>query len=166
VKSVPTESRSKNMRAIRGRDTRPELMLRRYLFHRGFRYRVNDRQLPGNPDVVLKRYCAVIFVHGCYWHRHAACPNTATPKSNVDFWNKKFEENRERDRRNVRSLLQSGWRVLIAWECGLSKADEATATRTMELAVDWLVSGDVFCELSRDGIRECGPSESNPRTGR
>lgn len=115
---TPAE-RSARMAAIRSKDTSPELALRKALHALGLRYRINDRRLPGKPDIVLPRYRAVVFVHGCFWHRHEGCKVASTPKSNTEFWLKKFNRNVERDARSVRDLQALGWRVFVTWECGL-----------------------------------------------
>lgn len=116
---VTPEVRSKMMSRIRGRNTRPEITLRKALHNRGFRYRLNTRKLPGSPDIVLRKWKTVIFVHGCYWHRHAGCSKATTPSSNIEFWQNKFDQNVERDARNVTDLLAAGWRIGIVWECVL-----------------------------------------------
>lgn len=119
VDIVTREVRSKMMSRIGRRDTKPELALRRALHGRGFRYRIDDRRLPGSPDVVLPKWQTVLFVHGCYWHRHMGCPKATTPSSNVEFWNKKFRQNVERDAKNLGRLALAGWRVGIVWECAI-----------------------------------------------
>ena len=124
----PTAARSRNMAAIRGKDTRPELALRSALFAAGFRYRLHVRGLPGSPDMVFPKYRAVLFVHGCFWHRHANCRFTTTPKSNHEFWSSKFEENVSRDARNVALLRADGWRVAVVWECALKRSVGETAS--------------------------------------
>lgn len=111
--------RSERMSKIRGKNTRPELTLRKALHGAGFRYRLNDRKLPGRPDVVLPRYKTVIFVHGCFWHRHNGCSIATTPKSNTTYWLDKFERNTHRDRANTRQLEERGWKVIVVWECEL-----------------------------------------------
>lgn len=132
---VPTTpKRSRMMSSIRGKNTRPELILRSLLFARGFRYRLHARQLPGSPDLVFHRYRAVVFVHGCFWHRHEGCRYTTTPKANHLFWQQKFQENVARDRRHVETLHEQGWRVAIVWECSLKQSAEETA-RAVE---NWL----------------------------
>lgn len=112
------EQRSFNMSRIRGKDTRPELMVRRWLWANGYRYRLHRKDLPGKPDIVLPKYRAVVFVHGCFWHRHG-CPLTTTPKSHRDFWLAKFEDNVCRDKHNIKSLQEQSWRVIVIWECSL-----------------------------------------------
>lgn len=113
------EQRRKNMAHIRGRDTTPERILRSLLFREGYRFRLCDRKLPGCPDIVLKRYRAVIFVHGCFWHRHPGCRYATEPKTHADFWQAKFTANRMRDARITGQLLEMNWNVIIIWECQL-----------------------------------------------
>lgn len=115
-------TRSRNMAAIRGRHTKPELTVRRYLHGRGLRYRLHHSGLPGRPDLVFRRLHTVVFVHGCFWHRHAGCRFAVLPRTNAAFWRTKLEGNRSRDRRNVSQLRRAGWRVLIIWECNLTPA--------------------------------------------
>ncbi len=117
--------RSKNMAAIRGKDTRPEVVVRKYLFSQGFRYRKNDSGLPGKPDIVLPKYHTVIFVNGCFWHHHD-CRYFVWPKNNAEFWKEKISRNVERDNANVEKLIESGWHVIIIWECKLKNNSEDT----------------------------------------
>ncbi len=107
--------RSKNMAAIKGKNTKSELFVRRYLFSQGLRYRVHAK-LPGRPDIVFPGYKVAIFVHGCFWHCHG-CANSIMPKSNIEFWSEKLKRNAERDKRNIAKLQSQGWKVLIIWEC-------------------------------------------------
>lgn len=111
------KKRSAVMAKIRSRDTKLELIVRRYLYHRGYRYRKNVRRLPGTPDIVLKKYGVVIFIHGCFWHGHEV--DAHIPHSNTDFWTKKIERNKQRDERNKEELKRMGWRVMTIWECQL-----------------------------------------------
>ena len=105
------------MAAIKGKDTKPEIIVRKYLFSRGMRFRVQVRKLPGNPDIVLPKYKTVIFVNGCFWHGHEGCKYFRLPKSNVEFWKEKIERNIARDVRNETELKAFGWRVIRVWEC-------------------------------------------------
>ncbi len=105
------------MSKIRSKDTKPEIALRKALFARGFRYRVNDRKLPGKPDIVLPKYKTVIFLHGCFWHRHEGCKYAYTPKTNTQFWIDKIASNAERDKVNLQKLMDLGWNVITIWEC-------------------------------------------------
>ena len=113
------EERSKNMAAVKGKDTKPEMIVRKYLFSRGLRFRVQVRMLPGTPDIVLPKYKTVIFVNGCFWHGHEGCKYFRLPKSNVEFWKEKIERNIERDRESMRELHDMGWNVIRVWECEL-----------------------------------------------
>lgn len=119
--------RSWNMSRIKARDTHPERVVRSVLHGLGFRFRLHGRALPGRPDVVLPKYRAVVFVHGCFWHRHQRCAFAYNPKSNVDFWTKKFAENVERDQRKARALRASGWKVITVWECQTRDRKRLTA---------------------------------------
>ena len=110
------------MSHIRSINTGPELQLRHTLWQRGFRYRVNDRRLPGSPDIVLPKHRSVIFVHGCFWHGHKGCRYYTVPKTHTDFWTAKVERNQARDQETWRQLEAKGWRVVIVWECQLKKA--------------------------------------------
>lgn len=123
VDVVTPEIRSRMMSKIRGKDTRPEIVVRRFLHRSGLRFRLHDRLLPGAPDLVFPRHGAVVFIHGCYWHRHEGCKYASTPASNIEFWEKKFEGNVGRDRESVVKLLAAGWRVFILWECGLRRPE-------------------------------------------
>ena len=114
------EIRSMNMSHIRSKNTKPEEIVRKYLFSKGLRYRKNVRKLPGCPDIVLKKYKAVIFVNGCFWHKHD-CGRFVWPSSNAEYWSKKINRNVERDAQNIALLTEQGWRVLIIWECQLKK---------------------------------------------
>ena len=109
------------MSQIRGKGTKPEFIVRSLLHRWGFRFRVNKADMPGKPDIVLRKYGAVIFVHGCFWHRHRGCPRTTTPSTRRQFWEKKFRDNVERDQRNRRQLRRLGWRVITVWECQIQK---------------------------------------------
>ncbi len=113
------EQRSLVMSRVRGGDTKPELILRSGLHRLGIRFTLANRRLPGQPDLVFPKYRSVAFVHGCYWHRHPGCKDATTPKSNTEFWARKFAENVERDRRAQERLIAAGWRVMVVWECQL-----------------------------------------------
>jgi DNA mismatch endonuclease (patch repair protein) len=122
--SLSCEKRSWNMSRIRSKDTKPEKMVRSMLHRMGYRFRLHDKKLPGTPDIVLPRYRTVIFVHGCFWHRHENCKYAYTPKSREDFWQRKFSENIERDKRNQTDLIGQGWNVVIIWECQLNDLEQ------------------------------------------
>lgn len=128
VDIVDPARRSRMMAGIKGRDTTPEREVRSHLHRAGLRFRLHGRGLPGRPDIVLPRWRAVVFVHGCFWHRHAGCSKAATPTSNAAFWKRKFLDNVARDARNVVALRRIGWRVYVVWEC-------STSTRALETLV-------------------------------
>jgi DNA mismatch endonuclease, patch repair protein len=111
------------MRAVRQALTRPEMIVRRLLHATGLRFRVQRRDLPGTPDIVLSKHRTAIFVHVCFWHRHEGCSKATTPKSRVEFWSEKFDQNVERDREKERALVNTGWRVLTIWECETRSID-------------------------------------------
>ena len=114
------EQRSINMSHIRSKDTKPEEIVRKYLFARGFRYRKNDTRYPGKPDLVLPKYQTVIFINGCFWHHHG-CSRSTLPKTNQDYWIPKIQRNVERDQQNIKALEDAGWKVIVIWECELKK---------------------------------------------
>lgn len=107
------------MSRIKGKGTKPEEIVRRYLFSKGFRFRKNDKRLPGTPDIVLPKYKTVVFVNGCFWHRHQGCKYFVWPKNNAEFWKEKINANMERDQRKEKNLTDLGWQVIIIWECQL-----------------------------------------------
>ena len=112
-------ARCRNMAAIRCKNTSPELRVRSLLHGLGYRFRIHRRDLPGSPDIVLPRHRTVVFVHGCFWHRHPGCRYTTTPKTRKDFWSRKFEQNIQRDHRQQEQLREGGWSVMVLWECEL-----------------------------------------------
>lgn len=115
------KTRSYNMSRIKSKDTKPEEIVRKYLFAHGFRYRKNDKRLPGTPDIVLPKYKTVIFVNGCFWHGHKQCRYFVIPKSNTKFWVDKINKNIDRDATNIDKLILLGWNVITVWECELKK---------------------------------------------
>ena len=120
---ISPELRSWNMSQIKGKDTKIEVKLRSWLFSRGFRFRKNDKRYPGKPDVVLPKYKTVIFINGCFWHRHEGCKYATLPKTRVEYWNAKFERNVSNDKLHVHKLEELGWNVITIWECELKKAE-------------------------------------------
>ena len=113
------EQRHRCMSSIKGKNTKPEMVVRKFLFSRGFRYRLNHPRLPGHPDLVLRKYRTVIFVNGCFWHGHENCKYFRLPKTNIDFWSNKIERNKERDKKEQCQLATMGWHCIIVWECQL-----------------------------------------------
>ncbi|WP_243375133.1 very short patch repair endonuclease [Sandarakinorhabdus cyanobacteriorum] len=123
------------MAGIKGRNTKPEMLVRKALHAEGFRFRLHDRRLPGTPDIVLPKWRAVVFVHGCFWHRHEGCRYATTPVSNGEFWQRKFNQNISRDHQNAQRLVDIGWRVTTIWECELKQGG---LPDRIENLVDWL----------------------------
>ena len=115
------EARSYNMSMIKGKDTKPEMLVRRYLHAQGFRYRLHSKDLPGKPDIVLPKYNTVIFVHGCFWHGHKNCKYFVVPKTNTDFWLSKINGNISNDVKVIKTLKKDLWKVIVVWECELKK---------------------------------------------
>ena len=132
------EKRSWIMRQVKGRDTSPEKIVRSLLHRMGYRFRLQRDDLPGKPDIVLPRFKTVVFVNGCFWHRHSGCKRATTPATNVDYWQTKFERNVARDARNQAELEKMGWRVVIVWECELK--DKTTLEKRLD---DYLKSSYV-----------------------
>ena len=118
-----SEQRSNNMAAIKSKNTKPEIKVRKVLHSMGYRFRLHSKDLPGSPDIVLPKYKTVIFVHGCFWHRHENCKYASTPKTRQEFWNKKFNENINRDKINQENLSSKGWKIIIVWECEIKDKD-------------------------------------------
>lgn len=126
-------TRSYNMSQIKGKNTKPEETVRKYLFSHGFRYRKNDGRLPGTPDIVLPKYKTVIFVNGCFWHGHEGCKYFVYPQNNAEFWKNKIKTNIERDIRKEKQLTELGWRIVTIWECQLKpKRREETLLKLLE----------------------------------
>ena len=118
-----SEQRSRNMSAIKSKNTKPEIKVRKILHSIGYRFRLHRKDLPGSPDIVLPKYKTVIFVHGCFWHRHKNCKYASTPKTRQEFWEAKFRENINRDKLNQENLSSKGWKIIIVWECEIKDKD-------------------------------------------
>ncbi len=135
-------TRSEMMRAVHSRDTKPEILVRKALFRKGFRFRLQRRDLPGRPDIFVLRHNVIVFVNGCFWHRHG-CALTTLPKSRSDFWNEKFDKNVARDVKTLRELSLQGFRVAIVWECALKKNPK----RAMETLGSFIAGDEEFIEI-------------------
>ena len=120
------EKRSWNMSRIKGKDTKIEVKVRKYLFSKGYRFRKNDKRYPGKPDIVLPKYHVAIFVHGCFWHRHEGCKDATTPKTRTEFWLEKFDKNVKNDQIKQEKLRELGWKVIVIWECELKRSFQET----------------------------------------
>lgn len=141
VDIVDIKTRSRMMAGIRGKDTKPEMLIRHGLHARGYRYRLHDKKLPGKPDLVFAKYSAVIFVNGCFWHGHN-CHLFKIPKSNTDFWSNKIARNRELDAIHEAQLVSMGWRIGVIWECTLKGKTKVNFENLLELVGKWLESSD------------------------
>ena len=120
---ISPENRSRLMSRIKGKDTKPEMIVRRWLHANGYRFRLHRRDLPGTPDIVLPKWRLAIFVHGCFWHRHEGCPKATMPDTHREFWEEKFRRNVERDRESRARLREMGWNVIVVWECETNRED-------------------------------------------
>ena len=130
------EQRHKNMAAVRSKDTKPEMVVRKYLWSRGFRYRVNNPRLPGHPDIVLRKYHTCIFVNGCFWHGHEGCKYFRMPKTNTEFWERKISRNKERDREEQKKLARMGWHCITVWECELKGGRREKTLESLEYTLN------------------------------
>ena len=124
------------MAAVKSKDTKPEMVVRKYLWSRGFRYRVNNPRLPGHPDIVLRKYHTCIFVNGCFWHGHEGCKYFRMPKTNTEFWERKISRNRERDREEQKQLARMGWHCITVWECELKGERREKTLESLEYTLN------------------------------
>lgn len=136
---VNSVTRSRMMSGIRGKNTSPELLIRKALHSRGFRYRIHPSELPGKPDLLLPKFNAAIFIHGCFWHGHD-CRYFKTPKTRTEFWLNKIESNKVRDQKQIKALSSLGWRVLVVWECAIRQMKSNNNTVLIELISEWILS--------------------------
>ena len=136
------EQRHKNMAAVKSKDTKPEMVVRKYLWSRGFRYRVNNPRLPGHPDIVLRKYHTCIFVNGCFWHGHEGCKYYRVPKTNTEFWERKISRNRERDREEQKQLARMGWHCITVWECELKGERREKTLESLEYTLNHIFIQD------------------------
>lgn len=143
--TVDKKKRSEIMSKVGQENTGPEVLLRRALHRLGLRYKLHVKVMLGSPDIVFPRFKTVLFVHGCFWHRHG-CKATTMPSSNVDFWSKKFNENVSRDKRIIESLIESGWRVIVVWGCSL-EGKNADPKKVAEYVYDWLLTEEFFLTI-------------------
>jgi DNA mismatch endonuclease, patch repair protein len=150
---VDQQTRSRMMAGIRGKNTKPELALRRALHARGFRFRLHSGKVHGRPDLVLPKHRAVVFVHGCFWHRHEGCRYATVPATRPEFWRAKFDANTARDSAVRTRLLEDGWRVATVWDCALRKPEQVEGS-TESLSV-WLRTEELQIEIGDDNARRC-----------
>jgi len=144
--TVDSATRARIMASVRGKHTKPELLVRSALHRLGYRYRLHDKKLPGHPDIVFPMYKAIILVNGCFWHGHR-CQLGTVPSTRRKFWLEKFERNRERDRRNIRLYRDMGWRVLVVWECALKGTRKLRFEEVVTRMVDWLHSDAEYRQI-------------------
>lgn len=147
--TMTREQRHRCMSHIRGRDTKPELLVRRFLWRKGYRYRLYDKRLPGRPDIIMRQRRTVIFVNGCFWHGHD-CDKFRLPKSNTEFWQKKIERNRRRDRRNRLTLKAMGFNVITIWECELTPKKRITTLRALDRTLSQILLRQMGDETYND----------------
>ena len=147
--TISPEQRSKNMSAIRSKDTKPEIYLRKLLFAEGYRYRISEKSVAGHPDIFLRKYNAAVFINGCFWHRHQGCKYAYTPKSRVEFWENKFANNLKRDEKVKIELSQNGNRQLIVWECTIKKMQKSSQLKdeVVRMIKEFLLSDQAFLEI-------------------
>lgn len=150
VDVVDKATRSRMMSGIRGKDTKPEILVRKALHARGFRYRLHVAGLPGRPDLVFPRYRAVLFIHGCFWHGHD-CRYFRLPATRPEFWTQKITGNQDRDRRQLQTLKEAGWRTLVVWECMTRKGSAIPFDSLVDCIADWLVTGKNPLFVDADG---------------
>lgn len=143
------EQRHKNMVAIHSKDTNPEKYFRKLLFSRGYRYRIAEKRITGHPDIFLRKYNTAVFIHGCFWHRHKGCTYCSTPKSNSDFWAKKFQNNVKRDQEVRTQLKDQRVKCLVIWECTLKKMkkDETYREEVLQKTMSFFDSNDLYLEI-------------------
>lgn len=150
-----SQQRHANMAAIHGKDTKPEMVVRRYLWGHGFRYRLNHPRLPGKPDIVMRGYRTCIFINGCFWHGHEGCKYYTVPKTNTDFWVKKVQRNKERDREVQRQLASMGWHSITIWECELKAAKRECTLKSLSFTLN-----KIF--LQDHSVSRCEKPEEEP----
>lgn len=150
VDVVDAVTRSRMMSGIKGKNTKPEVSIRRALHARGFRYRIHVNNLPGKPDLVLPKYKVVVLVHGCFWHGHT-CRYFKVPQTRPEFWLEKIEKNKIRDNAQESTLLSLGWRVLIVWECSVRLMNKEKSPLLIDLIADWLINGNEYLQID-EGI--------------
>lgn len=161
VDVMSAERRSLLMSRIRGKDTSPEVKVRKLLWSAGLRYRLHTKGLPGKPDLVFPKWRAVVFVHGCFWHRHSDCPFFRLPKTRTSFWDEKLRRNQERDAATIASLAAAGWRVAVVWECGVRLDAQAVG----QILAVWIGQGTGCIELAaQTGSIQCSQLLPPPPT--
>lgn len=149
------EQRHRCMRSIRSKNTKPEVLVRKFLFGQGFRYRLNHPRLPGHPDIVLRKYRTVIFVNGCFWHGHVGCRHFVLPKTNTEFWQSKIERNRNRDAEVQHELAAMGWHCITVWECQLKPKVSQQTLKSLEYTLNQIYLKNIIFqyEMQKEQVR-------------
>jgi DNA mismatch endonuclease (patch repair protein) len=155
--SISSQQRHANMAAIHGKNTKPEMVVRRYLWGHGFRYRLNHPRLPGKPDIVMRKYRTCIFVNGCFWHGHEDCHYYTVPKTNTEFWQKKIQRNQERDREVQQKLAFMGWHSITIWECQLKPTEREKTLQSLAYTLNRIF-------LSDHAVKQYDIPEEEPMT--
>ena len=153
VDIVDSATRSRMMSNIKGRNTKPELLIRSLLHAQGFRFRIHRQDLPGKPDIVLPKYKAIIFIHGCFWHGHQNCRLFKLPASRTEFWEAKIYKNQENDWKAKDLLLNSGWRICIIWECAVRRSKKDPVA-LMDILIEWLLGSEALLEIDEPMINK------------
>ena len=130
------QQRHRCMSHIRSKATKPEMLVRRWLWTHGYRYRLNVKSVPGKPDIVMRKYRTAIFVNGCFWHGHEGCKQFVLPKTNIEFWQNKIDSNRARDQKNYETLINAGWQVIVLWQCKLTKQELEQTMQSVAVALN------------------------------
>ena len=153
--TLSKQQRHKNMAAIKAKDTKPEIIVRKYLWNNGFRYRFNHSRLPGHPDIVLRKYRTCIFVNGCFWHGHDNCKFNKIPKTNTEYWINKLEKNKKRDTEEQKKLALMGWHCIVVWECELKNNNKEKTLNSIAYTLNklFLMNYSVQYELQDDEIQ-------------
>ncbi|ALD97296.1 very short patch repair endonuclease [Pseudomonas syringae] len=152
---VDSATRSRMMAGIQGKNTSPELLIRKALHARGFRFRIHSKHLPGKPDLILPKHKAAIFIHGCFWHGHG-CRFFKIPKTRTEFWLEKIHRNQARDLAQIADLQKAGWKVLIVWECAVRLMNKEKSTLLVDLVADWLLNRSEYFQLDEKFLEsEC-----------
>lgn len=158
------QQRHNNMSSIHSKDTKPEVLVRKFLWNRGFRYRLNNPRLPGHPDIVLRKYRTCVFVNGCFWHGHDGCKYFRLPKTNTEFWKKKIERNKERDKEEQVKLAQMGWHCITVWECELKADKREKALESLAFTLNHIFLQDhtvTYKKIEEEGNLEVAAEPTN-----
>ena len=149
MERLTSQQRHKNMASIHSQNTKPEIIVRKYLWKQGFRYRLNYPRLPGHPDIVLRKYRTCVFVNGCFWHGHEGCKYFRMPKTNIDFWEKKIKRNKERDKEEQRQLAKMGWHCITIWECELKPKARTQTLKALAFTINHIYLQDLSISYAR-----------------